>query len=394
MPAKKDIEGVLENRDWKQLNAWTNENKSLIRHLMSRIYVNDGIMFWRAVEALGIAAHNIDLEGKLHANDIVRRYFWMLNDESGGTAWNSSEAIGSIIAHCPKTCGHFNWMYSGLLEDDSLRDGVLWGLGQMAQNAPRLVDPLEERIRPYLEAENPLTRGLTALIYALMRPHADFPIYREDGPKWSVAEDLNSRLNDDKTPVKIYQNGQLTKYLIQDLWDAEIITFWVESVTIKGLEVEATVAFTSVGLCWLGLGPAEEEEQSLRSWALRWFPKCFLIRKRDQNSNAIRQLNEYLAGKRKTFTVPLHFMGTPFQLKVWDELRRIPYGETRSYGELAGRVGNLKAQRAVGMANNKNPIAILVPCHRVIGKDGSLTGYAGGLDLKRRLLELEGVLSV
>jgi methylated-DNA-[protein]-cysteine S-methyltransferase len=118
------------------------------------------------------------------------------------------------------------------------------------------------------------------------------------------------------------------------------------------------------------------------------------MRKRDQNSNAIRQLNEYLAGKRKTFTVPLHFMGTPFQLKVWDELRRIPYGETRSYGELAGRVGNLKAQRAVGMANNKNPIAILVPCHRVIGKDGSLTGYAGGLELKRRLLELEGVLSV
>ena len=90
--------------------------------------------------------------------------------------------------------------------------------------------------------------------------------------------------------------------------------------------------------------------------------------------------------------MPLAPHGTPFQLKVWKELRRIPYGKTLSYGELAARIGNPAASRAVGAANGKNPISIIVPCHRVIGADGSLTGFGGGLPVKRQLLELEGVL--
>jgi AraC family transcriptional regulator, regulatory protein of adaptative response / methylated-DNA-[protein]-cysteine methyltransferase len=104
-------------------------------------------------------------------------------------------------------------------------------------------------------------------------------------------------------------------------------------------------------------------------------------------------LKEYLEGNRQQFTIPIHAKGTPFQLKVWEELRRIPYGETKSYGELAVNVGNPKGQRAVGMANHCNPIGVIVPCHRVIGKSGSLTGYAGGVDIKQRLLELEGALN-
>jgi methylated-DNA-[protein]-cysteine S-methyltransferase len=101
------------------------------------------------------------------------------------------------------------------------------------------------------------------------------------------------------------------------------------------------------------------------------------------------QLTEYFDGKRKNFTIPLAPQGTAFQIKVWEALQKIPYGETQSYGEIAVMIGNPKASRAVGMANHRNPIVIIIPCHRVIGHDGSLTGFGGGLELKRRLLELE-----
>ncbi|MFJ9728902.1 methylated-DNA--[protein]-cysteine S-methyltransferase [Streptomyces sp. NPDC101209] len=101
------------------------------------------------------------------------------------------------------------------------------------------------------------------------------------------------------------------------------------------------------------------------------------------------QLDAYFSGELKEFTLELHLHGTPFQRTVWDQLRRIPYGETRSYGELADALGSPGASRAVGLANGKNPIGIIVPCHRVVGADGSLTGYGGGLPRKRRLLDFE-----
>lgn len=101
------------------------------------------------------------------------------------------------------------------------------------------------------------------------------------------------------------------------------------------------------------------------------------------------EIMEYLNGKRKSFDINYEINGTEFQKKVWKELTKIPYAETRTYKEIAVAVGNPKASRAVGMANNKNPISIIVPCHRVIGSDGKLVGYAGGLDMKRALLNLE-----
>ena len=104
---------------------------------------------------------------------------------------------------------------------------------------------------------------------------------------------------------------------------------------------------------------------------------------------AARQLEEYFAGQRKEFSLPLAPKGTEFQLRVWQALLQIPYGETRSYGELAAMVGNPKACRAVGGANHRNPLSILIPCHRVVGTGGSLTGYAGGLAIKELLLKLE-----
>lgn len=104
---------------------------------------------------------------------------------------------------------------------------------------------------------------------------------------------------------------------------------------------------------------------------------------------AKQQLKEYFAQSRKTFTLPLDFTGTAFQKKVWDALLTIPFGETRSYGEIATQIGHPNAFRAVGAANGKNPIAIIAPCHRVIGSTGKLTGFAGGLETKAYLLALE-----
>jgi len=104
---------------------------------------------------------------------------------------------------------------------------------------------------------------------------------------------------------------------------------------------------------------------------------------------AERQLGEYFAGKRKEFSIPLDMRGTPFQKTVWEALLAIPFGETRSYGQLANQLGNPNATRAVGAANGRNPLSIIVPCHRVIGSSGKLTGFGGGLETKAQLLSLE-----
>ena len=106
---------------------------------------------------------------------------------------------------------------------------------------------------------------------------------------------------------------------------------------------------------------------------------------------AAAQLNEYFAGRRKKFDFPYKLKGTVFQKKVWKELMEIPYGETRSYKQIAEAIGNPKACRAVGMANNHNPIIIAVPCHRVIGSNGNLTGFRCGMDIKQKLLKIEGI---
>ena len=106
-------------------------------------------------------------------------------------------------------------------------------------------------------------------------------------------------------------------------------------------------------------------------------------------ASAVRQLDEYFAGRLTAFDLPLEPAGTQFQRRVWSALQTIPYGQTWSYGQLARAIGKASASRAVGLANGRNPIAVVIPCHRVIGSDGSLTGYGGGLDRKRYLLGLE-----
>ena len=118
-------------------------------------------------------------------------------------------------------------------------------------------------------------------------------------------------------------------------------------------------------------------------------PQKALLQTTELLSMATIQLDEYLQGKRTTLSLPFKLTGTPFQLAVWKELQNIPYGKTTSYKEIAQKINKPKAYRAVGMANNKNPLPIIIPCHRVIGSNGKLIGYAGGLNLKNYLLELE-----
>lgn len=116
------------------------------------------------------------------------------------------------------------------------------------------------------------------------------------------------------------------------------------------------------------------------------------IRETDLLLEGARQIEAYLDGELKEFTIPVSYQGTDFMKKVWTALMDIPYGETRCYKEIAESIGNGKASRAVGMANNRNPLPIIIPCHRVIGKSGKMVGYRGGLSIKQQLLELERIV--
>lgn len=118
-------------------------------------------------------------------------------------------------------------------------------------------------------------------------------------------------------------------------------------------------------------------------------PKKDWVEAREKFTEVIQQLKAYFKGRQKQFDLDIDPKGTDFQKRVWEQLLKIPYGQTISYGELAKRVGNPNASRAVGLANGKNPISIIIPCHRVVGKNGSLTGFGGGIDVKRFLLDLE-----
>jgi O-6-methylguanine DNA methyltransferase len=153
---------------------------------------------------------------------------------------------------------------------------------------------------------------------------------------------------------------------------------------------ECVVMATEAGVCWAGTPgtPAIEGQ----TWVEHRLPGTYTVSHEEiaPLRQAMDELRRYLAGERVQFTCPLDLCGTPFQVAVWQELVRIPYGEVRTYAEIARAIGRPTATRAVGMANGANPVAIIVPCHRVIGSNGTLTGYGGGLPTKHWLLRLEG----
>lgn len=151
-----------------------------------------------------------------------------------------------------------------------------------------------------------------------------------------------------------------------------------------------TIAKTSKGVCFIDFGDSTKTLMSLRLWSQRWLQQDELMRSDDSSLDDVKsELEEYFAGNRKEFTVPIDLCGTPFQKMVWQELLKIPYGETRAYKDIAMAIDAPKAVRAIGGANHNNPIPIIVPCHRVIGSNGALVGYGGGLSIKEELLALE-----
>lgn len=158
-------------------------------------------------------------------------------------------------------------------------------------------------------------------------------------------------------------------------------TYYSEEI-ILGIKI--VVITSRKGIKKLFLNPKEKIQELSNSTKLHSDDPYLL--------GVFTQLREYFSENRKSFDVPLDLEGTDFQKKVWNELQKIPYGNTISYKTLSEKLGDVKAIRAVGKANGQNPVAIIVPCHRVIGADGSLTGYACGLDIKEKLLQLEGVL--
>lgn len=177
-----------------------------------------------------------------------------------------------------------------------------------------------------------------------------------------------------------------------DGWEDDPMTKGVGYTTLESPIGSLLIASTEKGLCFIEFGSGESALMSLTVWC-RKQQLGDPVRDDRGNKKYVTQLNQYFTGKRKTFDFSLDLYGTPFQKAVWTALTRIPYGETRSYKDIALAVGAAKAVRAIGGANNRNPIPIVVPCHRVIGSNGSLVGYGGGLSIKEQLLTLEGYLN-
>lgn len=148
------------------------------------------------------------------------------------------------------------------------------------------------------------------------------------------------------------------------------------------------LAATDKGLCCITL--PNETFDTLQQWVKKHAAGANLMHDTDKLHPYIVQVEEYIQARRSAFLLPLDLRGTPFQVQVWKTLLQIPYGTTRTYSEIAAQLGRRKAVRAVGAANGANPIPIVVPCHRVVGKNGALTGYRGGVDMKAALLTLEG----
>mgnify|MGYP001185065559 CR=1 FL=1 len=155
---------------------------------------------------------------------------------------------------------------------------------------------------------------------------------------------------------------------------------------------EMHLAASPKGLCYVLW--SNKPFRVLEIWVNKYFPQADLICNQDKLKPYIIQLEKYLKGWRHAFDIPLDLQGTCFQISVWKTLLNIPYGTTKTYSQIAREINNPKAVRAVGKAIGANPVSIVVPCHRVIGKDGTLTGFAGGIEIKEKLLRIEGISNI
>ncbi len=153
-----------------------------------------------------------------------------------------------------------------------------------------------------------------------------------------------------------------------------------------------TVVCSDLGVCLIEFGSIDQTLATIKVWMKKNYIRGDLSFNLEKTETVIIQLNEYFQGKRLEFDLPIDLIGTKFQCLVWEALKKIEYGETKSYKQIAQEIGAPKAVRAIGGANNKNPIPIIIPCHRVIGSNGALVGYGGGVDKKEILLEIEGAI--
>jgi methylated-DNA-[protein]-cysteine S-methyltransferase len=153
-----------------------------------------------------------------------------------------------------------------------------------------------------------------------------------------------------------------------------------------------TIVCSELGVCLIEFGSIDQTLTTIKVWMKKHFIKGQLTFSEEKVQPIIEQLTQYFEGERVEFDLQIDLIGTRFQCLVWETLKKINYGETKSYKEIAKEIGAPKAVRAIGGANNKNPIPIIIPCHRVIGSNGALVGYGGGVDKKEILLEIEGVI--
>lgn len=306
IPGKDELDQILLKADWQRLGSWATHDRQVIRQLQSRVIAAEGLLFWRAVEGLGRVAKWLEQEKPGYASELVKRYFWLLNEESGGTAWNAGQAIGSIMANCPETYGHFHWMLSDLLDDPSLRNGVLWGLLQVSLNAPEWVFPLEERVRPFLGAEQAETRTLAALLYHFV------PKAGPAGEGWKLPQEVTERLAGDKTPVTLYQEGGLRCAPVRTWLQPDSVCFCSQGIDMGRVETNVTVASSGQGLCWVSPGDRGEEEERLRTWVRRHFPGYWLVRAFRPNQQIRKELREYFQGGLQEFSPQLHLQGRNF----------------------------------------------------------------------------------
>ncbi|MDG5788791.1 methylated-DNA--[protein]-cysteine S-methyltransferase [Evansella sp. AB-P1] len=153
-----------------------------------------------------------------------------------------------------------------------------------------------------------------------------------------------------------------------------------------------TIGKSERGICFIEFGSMKDVCSVVDTWLKKCLMNVELINNEVELQEAIQQLEEYFRGERMSFDLPLDLVGTKFQILVWNKVKEIYYGETKSYKQIATEIGAPKAVRAIGGANNKNPIPIIIPCHRVIGTNGSMVGYGGGIDKKEYLLKLEGAI--
>lgn len=273
-----------------------------------------------------------------------------------------------------------------LLKDPrpELRGTAAWALGRIG--GEEALDNLEKSMK---SEQEPKVRNMLQQALNKLQPETKVGAEtdKQEGSKhFTTVEEVQNERVQDKSAVSNAPKGaeSVTAPAVKN-----DLLYYDELHTPIG---PLTIVASDLGVCLIEFGAFTVKEAVLQQWSRTWAEGAGYERNEERLAHVTSQLKQYFEGTLREFTVPLDMRGTQFQLQVWEALKQIPVGEIRSYKDIADAIGRPKAVRAVGGANNKNPVPIIVPCHRVVGMDGRLVGYGGGLEIKRYLLTLEGAL--